>query len=143
MLLNANWPATFPPVAPGHAFQSNGYDRRLGIDALPAIQFFEVAGSILQNQYELAFSRGKIISKSQGRYLISFNLTALEVVRLFKRIESGQIDLTVRHGTLSEAMEIISKTFKSLTTSIVLTLYMIAAGLYLLAETFWVSAVFR
>ena len=63
-------------------------------------------------------------------------MTALEVIRLFKRIETEQIELMVRQGTLSEETENISKTIKGLTISTVMTLYIPGCGLYLIEGSF-------
>jgi len=68
------------------------------------------------------FSLGQVISKSQEDLYSFFQRGLPSVIRLFKRIETGQIELMVRHGTLSEDTENIFKTIKGLTITTGMTL---------------------
>jgi ubiquinone biosynthesis protein len=112
-----------------------------GLGALldPEFKLFPFAESYLKEQYRALFSPQKIIRQVEDDVAHLFHLgkgLPQRVSHLLQRVERGDLQFTLKHEGLKKESERIASAINYMTVSILLTLFLIAVGIYILAGHF-------
>ncbi|MBW1992666.1 MAG: AarF/ABC1/UbiB kinase family protein [Deltaproteobacteria bacterium] len=111
----------------------------LGAMLDPEFKLFAFAEGYLREQYRALFSPGKIARQVEEDMV---NLVQLgrglphRLSHLLQRVEQGDLQFTLKHEGLEKESEKIARALNALTVSIILTLFLIAVGIYILAGHF-------
>ena len=111
----------------------------LGAMLDPEFKLFEFAEPYLKTEYRKLFSPQSLIPELEQDAVHLFHLgrgLPQRVSRLLRRVELGDIEITIRHEGLEESTGEIAGAVNRLTMSILLTLFLIATGIYILAGHF-------
>ncbi len=111
----------------------------LGAMIDPEFNFFGFAGPYLKNLYRDLFSPENLAKKAQEDVVHLLQLAnglPKRLSHLLQRLELGDIQFTARHAGLERDVEQVYSAVDRLTISILLTLFLIALGIYILAGHF-------
>jgi ubiquinone biosynthesis protein len=129
---------TFPPDL-AILFKVLAMNEGVGAMLDPEFKLFERAEPYLKKQYRKLLSPQNLIQdlESNALHLLSLGRGfPLRVSRLLRRIELGDIEFTIRHEGLHQQTGGITRAVNRLTVSILLSLLLIAIGIYILAGHF-------
>jgi ubiquinone biosynthesis protein len=108
----------------------------LGAMLDPQFKLFELAEPYLANQYRRLLSPPNVIRKMGRDASQLFHLGSglpQRASRLLQRVEAGDIQVTIHHAGLETSIEKIQTAIDRLTISMLLSLLVIATGIYILA----------
>ncbi len=111
----------------------------LGAMLDPHFSFFEFAGPYLKKMYVRSFSPENLARKLEEntQHLLQLaNGLPKRTSHLLQRLETGDLHFTMQHLGLEKNAERIYSAINRLTVSILLTLFLIAFGIYILAGHF-------
>lgn len=111
----------------------------LGAMLDPEFRLFESAMPYLESEYRKLFSPQNIVHEIEKNSIHLLHLSRglpQRISHLLRRIELGDIEISIRHEGLDKSAEKITGAVNRLTVSILLTLFLIAIGIYILAGHF-------
>jgi ubiquinone biosynthesis protein len=129
---------SFPPDL-AMLFKVLAMTEGLGAMLDPGFKFFENAEPYLKRQYGRLLSPRNIMQdlEKDAAHLLSLGRGLPQrVSRLLRRLELGDIELSIRHEGLDRKSDTLTRSLDRLTVSILLALLLIAAGIYVLAGHF-------